>query len=76
MRSPKITRYTCGNGEGMFENNRNGGWVEHSEHRAVMKHTATEFAKWMRKEDTPINAEKYAGFTDDDMYNLFIKTKK
>ena len=76
MRKPRITRYTCGNGEGMFENNRNGAWVEHSEHVAVMKHTAIEFAKWMRQEDTQINAEKYAGFTDDDMYNLFLKNKK
>lgn len=76
MKRTKITRYTCGNGEGMFENNRNGAWVEHSEHVSIMMHTAIEFAKWMRQEDTPINAAKYVGFTDKDMYNLFLKINK
>ena len=76
MKRAKITRYTCGNGEGMYENNRNGAWVEHYEHLIVMMNTAIEFSKWMREEDTPNNAEKYAGFTDIDMYNLFLKNKK
>ena len=46
MKEPK--RYYCGNGEGMFED-KNGHWVEYSEHKAIVealteqlrKHTAT-----------------------------------
>ena len=34
MREPK--RYYCGNGEGMFEDDKNGHWVEYSEHKAVV----------------------------------------
>lgn len=34
MKEPK--RYYCGNGEGMFEDNKNGHWVEYSEHKAIV----------------------------------------
>ncbi len=36
---------------------------------------AIEFAKWLRKEDIPWNAEKYFGYTDLDMIKEF-KTEK
>jgi hypothetical protein len=32
---------------------------------------ALKFHNWMRKEDTPENAEKYFGYTDKDMLNVF-----
>ena len=35
MKEPK--RYNCGNGEGMFEDDKNGHWVEYSEHEAIVK---------------------------------------
>jgi hypothetical protein len=35
MKEPK--RYYCGNGEGMFEDNVNGHWVEYSEHKAIIE---------------------------------------
>jgi hypothetical protein len=39
MKEPK--RYYCGNGEGMFEDDKNGHWVEYSKHKAIVK-TLTE----------------------------------
>jgi hypothetical protein len=35
MKEPK--RYYCGNGEGMFEDKKNGNWVEYSEHKAIVE---------------------------------------
>ena len=35
MKEPK--RYYCGNGEGMFEDDKNGDWVEYSEHKAIVE---------------------------------------
>lgn len=35
MKEPK--RYYCGNGEGMFEDDKNGHWVEYSEHKAIVE---------------------------------------
>ena len=35
MKEPK--RYYCGSGEGMFEDNKNGDWIEYSEHKAIME---------------------------------------
>jgi hypothetical protein len=32
------------------------------------------FHKWMLKEDTESNAEKYANFTDKDMFDAFLKS--
>lgn len=32
-----------------------------------------EFAKWFREADTEKNAEEFANFSDEDMYNHFIK---
>jgi len=32
------------------------------------------FHKWMLKEDTENNAEKYANFTDKDMFDAFLKS--
>jgi len=39
MKEPK--RYSCGNGEGMFEDDKNGHWIEYSEHKAIVE-TLTE----------------------------------
>src|SRR5690606_16222287 len=39
MKEPK--RYYCGSGEGMFEDDKNGHWVEYSEHKAIVE-TLTE----------------------------------
>jgi hypothetical protein len=36
---------------------------------------AIEFYNWMRKEDTQENAEKYFGYTDKDMLEIFKKEK-
>lgn len=36
---------------------------------------AIEFALWLRKEDTPENAEKWFGHSDQDMLNEFKKEK-
>ena len=33
----EIKRYYCGNGEGMFEDDKNGDWVEYSEHKAIVE---------------------------------------
>jgi hypothetical protein len=33
---------------------------------------AIEFSKWMRENDTPENAERWFGFTDNDMFDAFI----
>ena len=35
MKEPK--RYCCGNGEGMFEDDKNGHWVEYSEHKDIVE---------------------------------------
>ena len=35
MKEPK--RYYCGNGEGMFEDDKNGYWVEYKEHKAIVE---------------------------------------
>jgi hypothetical protein len=37
---------------------------------------AIDFYNWMRKEDTPENAEKYFGYTDKDMLNVFKEENK
>lgn len=44
MKEPK--RYYCGNGEGMFED-KNGHWVEYSEHKAIVD----ALTKQLRKHD-------------------------
>jgi hypothetical protein len=36
---------------------------------------AIEFANWLRKEDTPENAEKWFGYSDQDMLAEFKKEK-
>jgi hypothetical protein len=43
MEKPK--RYYCGNGEGMFEDNKNGHWVEYSEHKAIVKALTQQLRK-------------------------------
>ena len=35
MKEPK--RYYCGNGEGMFEDDKSGHWVEYSEHKVIVE---------------------------------------
>lgn len=34
MKEPK--RYSCGNGEGMFEDDKNGYWIEYTKHKAIV----------------------------------------
>lgn len=36
---------------------------------------AIEFYNWMRKNDTPENADKYFHYTDKDMLNVFKEEK-
>lgn len=36
---------------------------------------AIDFYNWMRKNDTPENAEKWFGYSDQDMLNEFKKEK-
>lgn len=43
MKEPK--RYSCGNGEGMFEDNKNGNWVEYSEHKAIVEELTEQLHK-------------------------------
>lgn len=45
MKEPK--RYCCGSGEGMFEDDKNGNWVEYSEHKAIVD----ALTKQLRKHD-------------------------
>ena len=35
------------------------------------KYQAIAFHNWMRKNDTPENAEKFFHYTDEDMLNVF-----
>jgi len=43
MKEPK--RYSCGNGEGMFEDDKNGHWVEYSEHKAIVEALTEQLRK-------------------------------
>lgn len=43
MKEPK--RYYCGNGEGMFEDDENGHWVEYSEHEAIVEALTDQLRK-------------------------------
>ena len=43
MKKPK--RYYCGNGEGMFEDDKNGDWVEYSEHKAIVEALTEQLRK-------------------------------
>jgi hypothetical protein len=43
MKEPK--RYYCGNGEGMFEDDKNGHWVEYSEHKAIVEALTKQLRK-------------------------------
>jgi hypothetical protein len=35
MKEPR--RYNCGNGEGMFEDEKSGHWIEYAEHKAIVE---------------------------------------
>ena len=39
------------------------------------KEIAIEFHKWMRENDTLSNAERFFHYTDEDMFNEFLKEK-
>jgi hypothetical protein len=41
----KIKRYYCGNGDGMFEDDKNGHWVEYSEYKAIVKALTEQLLK-------------------------------
>ena len=38
-----------------------------------IKRIAIEFHKWMKQNDTVENAEQFFHYTDEDMFNEFIK---
>jgi hypothetical protein len=40
MDEPK--RYCCGAGDGMFEDNKRGHWIEYSEHKAIVEQLREE----------------------------------
>lgn len=42
----------------------------------ITEDIAIEFWVWMKHNDIPENAEKYANFTDKDMFQEFLKTKQ
>ena len=42
----------------------------------IEKQTAIDFANWYRREDIPENAEKYFGFSDEDMLNYYLELIK
>mgnify|MGYP000022287960 CR=1 FL=1 len=44
-------------------------------HKEDADKLAIDFARWMRKEDTKENLEKYFHFTDRDMLNKFKEEK-
>jgi len=84
MKEPK--RYYCGNGEGMFEDDKNGHWVEYSEHKAIVE-TLTEqlrkhdvgnrrellcaFFKYFRD-----NGEANIGMTIEEFVDRFLSTQR
>lgn len=53
MKEPK--RYYCGNGEGMFEDDNNGHWVEYSEHKAIVE----ALTEQLRKHDVVGRSEQF-----------------
>jgi hypothetical protein len=62
MKEPK--RYYCGNGEGMFEDDKNGHWVEYSEHKSIVE----ALTEHLRKHDIVGQSEQLkcdCGETED-----------
>lgn len=60
MKEPK--RYSCGNGEGMFEDDKNGHWVEYSEHKAIVEALTEQLRKHAvvgRSEQLVCNCDKW-----------------
>lgn len=43
--------------------------------QAELRLEAIAFHKWMRENDTMENAEQYFHYTDEDMYNEYLKSK-
>ena len=43
----KVERYTCGNGEGMFDDEK-GYWVTYEDYKALLDKYET-FVKWAKK---------------------------
>ena len=39
----------------------------------ITKETAVKFVIWLRDNDTQENAEKYFGFSDEDMLNYYLE---
>lgn len=40
----------------------------------VEKQNMVNFHRWMKKNDTPENAERYAGYSDNDMLEEYLKS--
>ena len=45
------------------------------ENKETEAQNAIAFHKWMLKHDTMENAEQYFHYTDEDMYNEYLKDK-
>ena len=72
-----LPRMYCFMGSGMLSNTYDKDIAEDnaSECEKIADDYAIEFALWLRKEDTPENAEKWFGYSDQDMLNEFKKEK-
>ena len=44
--------------------------------KELEKERIIDFYKWMKNNDTEQNAEQYFHYTDEDMLNEYLKTKK
>jgi len=40
----------------------------------ITKETAIKFAIWLRDNDTQENADKWFGFSDEDMLNYYLES--
>lgn len=70
MKEPK--RYYCGNGEGMFEDDKNGHWVQYSEHKAIVD----ALTKQLRKHDVSgsfFDWDKFANALKDEFGESLVE---
>ena len=73
MKEPK--RYSCGNGEGMFEDDKNGHWVEYSEHKAIIEALTEQLRKqavmcWVSVKDAlPTKDGQYCTYLQNSKYD-------
>lgn len=72
-----LPRMYCFMGSGMLSNTYDKDIAEDNAKycEQITDEFAIEFALWLRKEDTPENAEKWFGYSDQDMLAEFKKEK-